>query len=129
LKNSLILETFILCPNTIYTMGSYVFDEIEGKFKVVGGYETIYPRANSIIQCGADGKSSNNCTLRGGQYQLWNSYVSYTAKFLEDKVKVGVVIKGLTFEAAVESNLVLTNEGDITFIDCVFQVSDSLLGA
>jgi hypothetical protein len=113
LKNPFEVETFVLCPNTVYKIGVY---GPEGD--IVDGYNSLQPRSNTIYSCGEDGKSSNNCTFSGGQYQVYHSLVSYNREN-----KVGVVIKGITFDRSIEGGLILVAPGDITFIDCVFSVS------
>ena len=114
LKNPFLLETYILCPNTTYQMGT--FDVTT--FRIENGSQPIYTRSNSIYQCGGDGKSSNNCIIKGGEYHVFHEYVSYGREN-----KVNVVIKGLTFEDASGGGLIIAAPGDITFIDCVFRVS------
>ena len=114
LKNPFLVETYILCPDTIYQMGT--FDSTS--FKIVNGSRPIYTRSNSIYQCGVDGKSSNNCIITGGEYHVFHEYTSYNREN-----KVNVVMKGLTFEDASGAGLIIAAPGDITFIDCVFRVS------
>jgi hypothetical protein len=114
LKNPFLLETYILCPNNIYQMGT--FDPTT--FKIENGSEPIFTRSNSIYQCGEDGKSSNNCIITGGEYHVFHDYVSHGREN-----KVNVVMKGLTFEDANDGGLIIAAPGDITFVDCVFRVS------
>jgi hypothetical protein len=114
LKDPFIVETYILCPDTIYTMGS--FDPITEIS--IDGWKPIFTRANSIFQCGEDGKSSNNCILTGGAVQIFHEVVTFNR---EDKNNV--VIKGITFEDAKTGGVVLAAPGDITLIDCIFRVS------
>lgn len=120
LKNPFLLETYILCPNTVYKFGTQDTVTLE----YVDGSAPILSRSNSIFQCGADGKSSNNCTFTGGEYHVWHLYGSHN---LENKVNV--VFKGLTFENAIEGVLVLGAPGDITIIDCIFRVSGVAIDA
>lgn len=112
LKNPFVEETYVLCPNTIFPIGGLDSES------VWIGYMPINVRANSVIQCGVDGKSSNNCTIQGGPVQLLNSLEKFSGEN-----RVGVFLKGLTFEGAVDANVVLAAPGNITFIDCIFQVS------
>jgi hypothetical protein len=114
LKNPFLLETYILCPNTIYPMGT--FDVTT--YRIENGSQPIYTRSNSIFQCGEDGKSSNNCIISGGEYHVFHEYVSYGREN-----KVNVVFKGVTFEDASGGGLIIAAPGDITFIDCIFRVS------
>jgi hypothetical protein len=113
LKNPFIVSTYILCPNTTYTMGRPNEDH-----KYLDGFEPLYTRSNSIFQCGEDGKSSNKCVFMGGEYQVFHDFLSYN-----QENKVNVVFKGITFENAKGGGLILVAPGDITFIDCIFRVS------
>jgi hypothetical protein len=113
LKSPFDVSTFVLCPNTIFQIGVIGPDNI-----VVDGYSAIQPRANTIYTCGDDGKSSNNCIIRGGSYQIYHAFVTYNREN-----KVGIVFKGITFDDSLEGGLVLVAAGDTTFIDCVFSVS------
>jgi hypothetical protein len=114
LKNPFTLETYIFCPGTFFQMGTVdpTTDE------VLNGYRAIFTRSNSIFQCGEDGKSSNNCTIYGGEYHVFHELPSYNRES-----KVNVVMKGLTFVNATGGSVVLAAPGDITFIDCIFRVS------
>ena len=114
LKNPFLLETYILCPNNIYQIGT--FDPTT--FKIENGSQPIYTRSNSIYQCGEDGKASNNCIITGGEYQVFHEYISYGREN-----KVNVVMKGLTFEDANGGGLIIGAPGDISFVNCVFRVS------
>ncbi len=114
LKDPFIVETYILCPNAVYTIGT--FDGAANT--ITGGSKAISTRANSIFQCGTDGISSNNCIVTGGTIQ-----VLHDSAFFRNEDKSNVVIKGITFEDASHSAAVLAAPGDITFIDCIFRVS------
>lgn len=117
LKDPFILEKYILCPNTIYHISTKSTSDAN---TTTIGFRTIYTRSNSIYQCGIDGKSSNHCIIRGGDFQLRHEHIFY-----DYETKVNVVIRGLTFEAAEQGALLLASPGDITFIDCIFRVSDA----
>lgn len=112
LKNPFEVETFVLCPHTVFKIGVFGPDG-----EIVDGFDSLHPRSNTIYTCGEDGKSSNNCTFDGGQYHIYHSLVSYNREN-----KVGVVLKGITFNDSVEGGVILVAPGDITFIDCVFSV-------
>lgn len=112
LKDPFVEETYILCPNTIFPIGSFNSED------VWVGFMPITVRANSIFQCGDDGKSANNCTIKGGSIQLVDTLEKYS-----NENRVGVLVKGLTFDGAVDSNVLVAAPGNITFIDCIFQVS------
>ena len=114
LKSPFVVETFILCPDTIYVMGS--FDPI-GEVQIEG-WDPIFTRANSIFQCGDDGKSSNNCVITGGDIQILHEVVTYNKES-----KDNVVVKGITFEDATVAGIMLAASGEISLIDCIFRVS------
>ena len=114
LKNPFIRETYILCPNTIYPMGTYD----TALSQVVNGFEPILTRSNSMFQCGADGKSSNNCIISGGDIHVFHEYTAFNREN-----KVNVVMRGITFEDANGAGIIVAAPGDITFVDCVFRVS------
>ena len=113
LKSPFIVETYILCPDTIYVMGS--FDPV-GDVNTEG-WDPIFTRGNSIFQCGASGKSSNNCIIRGGDIQILHEAITYNKES-----KDNVVIKGITFEDASSGSIILAS-GHISIIDCIFRVS------
>jgi hypothetical protein len=115
LKNPFEVETYILCPNTVFKIGVY-----GPTGEIVDGYHSLQPRSNTIYSCGVDGKSSNNCTFEGGYYHIYHSFTTYNKEN-----KVGVVVKGITFNNSAEGGLVLVAPGDITFIDCIISVSPS----
>ena len=114
LKSPFVVETYTLCPNTTYTIGSFdPTTEVN-----IDGWKPIFTRANSIFQCGDDGKSSNNCVITGGNFQILHEVISFNRES-----KDNVVIKGITFEDATNGGLLLAAPGDITLIDCIFRVS------
>jgi hypothetical protein len=113
LKDPLVVETFVLCPDTVYPIGVFGPDNV-----FVDGYVPLRPRSNTTYSCGEDGKASNNCTFSGEIYQVLHMFTTYN-----NENKVGIVVKGITFEKSMESSLLLVAPGDITFIDCVFSVS------
>jgi hypothetical protein len=114
MKSPFIVETYILCPNTTYKMGSLdVFAN-----EMIDGWKPIFTRSNSIFQCGEDGKSSSNCIITGGVFQLMHEVQTFN-----NELKENVVIKGITFEDATRGAALLAAPGDITFIDCIFKVS------
>lgn len=108
-------ETFILCPNTYFQVGSQTGPN-EPCCK--DGSAPLTLRQNSRYMCGKDGKSSNNCILKGGMFQA----ISSAGTFGGEK-KLNVRLEGLTFEDGGNSGVLLAAAGDVTFIDCVFRVS------
>lgn len=110
--------TFVICPNTVYQIG---FPGQIGGDPFVDGFPPLELRQNSRILCGFDGKSSNNCVLRGGQFQVFTSIFAFNQ---EDKVNIEV--QGLTFEDGGAGGLLMVAGGDVTFIDCIVQVSQAV---
>jgi len=84
-------KKFMLCPNTVYDIGQFTFNETFTG--ITGGQYPLVPRMNTVIQCGESGEASNNCTLRGGSWGL------ITVPLLNelDFDTSDVLIKGLTF--------------------------------
>jgi hypothetical protein len=108
-KNPFFEETYVICPDTVYEISTDGSDE--------SAFRPIIPRAKSIFKCGDDGKSSNNCVLSGGVFQI-----SSTLGDFPNENRVGVVFQGFTFEGGLVASAFLVAGGDITFVDCVFQV-------
>jgi len=105
-------KNIVLCPDTFYDIG----DLIPG-IGILGGQAPIVPRSNTYIKCGEDGKSSNNCILRGGGF----SVLSLPVFFSQDLYTSNVVLEGLTFQSQNVNGAFLGNPGDITFLDCIWQ--------
>jgi hypothetical protein len=104
-KNPFALERYILCPNTIYYIGG------------IEAFKPIKLRSYSVFMCGEDGKSSNNCTISGGAFHVLSSLENFSENI------VGVALQGLTFDDGNDAGILLAAPGDVTFIDCIFQVS------
>ena len=110
--DSTVHREFILCPNTEFLIGNFV-----------GGSNPMYPRRNTAYKCGIDGKSSNNCRVVSGQFQLVAFDVFSPWNPDQYEPKTNVTITGITFEAGFYATVLLGDPGDITFADCIFQVS------
>ena len=107
------IKEYILCPNTVFNIGQ-PRDTLDNQ----GGQESLRLRKNSRFLCGPDGKSSNNCILLGGLFQV----VSWAHTFGE-RTKDNVEVAGLTFRDAGGSSVLLVTAGDVKFTDCIFDVS------
>ena len=107
-----VLRTYILCPNTTFQVGAF-----NGAGQLIG-QAPIMARSNVVYKCGAEGLSTNNCILQGGSVQLTTIGFSIS----------NVLIQGLTFEGAAERGITLGESGDITFLDCIIQVSETVHG-
>jgi len=62
-KNPYTPETYILCPNTVYTIGS---EMNRGEKCCLDNQSPILSRSNTNIKCGDDGDPNNHCVLVGG---------------------------------------------------------------
>ena len=107
-KDPFVEETYVLCPNTVFVIRTD---------KSTAGANPIVLRANCIFKCGNDGKSANGCVLSGGSFQV----ISSSGDFASEN-KVGIVFQGITFDAGSVTSALLVAPGDVTFIDCIFQV-------
>jgi hypothetical protein len=116
-SNPNIENTYVLCPDTVYPIGKLLSTGV-----LEGGFETLRLRANSKFLCGADGASANNCTLIGGEFHILSAGTDFP-----DENFVNVVIQGLTFDDSGTGGVLLAFPGDVTFIDCIFQVRFTLV--
>jgi hypothetical protein len=75
-------HVYKLCPNTIFDIGTMD----ENHECCIDGDARLVPRKDTTIQCGEDGLSTNNCTLRGGPVQVisWNENYNLEAKTSRD---------------------------------------------
>jgi len=112
-KNPYTPETYILCPNTVYTIGS---EMNRGERCCLDNQSPILSRSNTNIKCGDDGDPNNHCVLVGGSFQVLFSI----SNWLEDDEHF--VVEGITFENAIFASVMLSNAGDITFRNCIFRV-------
>ena len=99
----------MLCPNTRYELT----DGTTGNDAV----NPIALRANCIFKCGDDGKSTNGCVIFGGTFQIISSSVDFPSEN-----KVGIVFQGITFDSGIVASALMVSPGEVTFIDCIFQV-------
>jgi hypothetical protein len=118
-KETFAVETFILCPNTVYNVGF-----LNSTNDYEGGGPPIYMRENSKILCGDDGSSANNCVLRGGGFHV----ISTLNLFFEvDEDPINVLVSGITFDAPAGNGVLLVSPGEIIFNDCMFRVRFPML--
>lgn len=113
-KNAFQVETYTLCPNTVYKIG---YPGSNGLTE--DGFPALSLRQNIRYICGADGKSSNNCVITGGKYQLIS-----TLSMFNGEVKSNIIIKGVTFQNGQTAGVLLVAPGDVYFEDCIFRVSN-----
>jgi hypothetical protein len=98
--------TYIMCPNTVYVPTDYELFELSG---------------NATYLCGTSGASSNNCIVRGGDFQL--SITLYAWNFA---TKDNILISGFTFEKSGISTGAIAAPGRFTIRDCIFRVSEAI---
>jgi len=106
-------KVFTLCPNTVFDIG-YTIDA-ECCFE---GQMPLLLRSNTLVKCGEDGKSSNNCTMKGGESHI------LTSRGIWDEDVFNVEIQGLTFDGPTSLTYLLAAKGDITFTDCIIKVGN-----
>lgn len=116
-KNAFQVETYTLCPNTVYKIGFLGNGGI-----TEDGFPALTLRQNTRYICGEDGKSSNNCVITGGQFQLLSTYGSFNTE-----VKANILIKGITFQDGESAGALLVAPGDVIFEDCIFRVSVAMV--
>jgi hypothetical protein len=108
-------KTYTLCPNTVFGVG---VSSLLGGCCSDGGQNPLVARPNTRFQCGEDGRSGNNCVLRGGTFQFQSTFFSSVGTSNEN-----VQVSGITFESAAKVGIVLSQAGDVTFTDCIIRVS------
>jgi len=113
LKKPFTPETYILCPNTIFPIGS---ETNPGERCCLDNQSPILSRANTEIKCGDDGDPKNKCVVTGGIFQVIFSYTNWA------ELDENFVLEGVTFQEADFASVILSNGGDITFRNCVFRV-------
>lgn len=106
-------RTYILCPNKIYPVGFLDFNYNLRRRRPEGG-PPVPLRPNLRIQCGAEGKRSDNCWITGGHLQVDGTAI----RGIRDDTLTNVVLQGLTFQASIEHSVWVTKAGDILFQDC-----------
>ena len=106
-------NTYILCPNTVFNIG---YTNSQGEC-CDGGDLPLMARSNTRWQCGEDGSSANNCTIMGGTLQLLMTPLSF-----QEEEAANVVAQGLTFTKAGLATTPAALAGDLTYLDCIFEV-------
>ena len=90
-KSTEIPQVWTLCPNTEYKTGYLVGNDI------VGGMLPLFLRSNMTIQCGDDGKNSNNCTVSTGSigFSMFLGFFDQNEYVIENGVLSGVTFVDL----------------------------------
>jgi len=107
-------KRFVICPGSVMEVGFLV-----PGVGIDQGQSPLIPRSNTEFLCGEDGKSENNCIIKGGDFGL----IAVPVFFRQDLSINNVQIKGFTFEGQVQYASFVASAGDIAFIDCVFRDS------
>lgn len=104
-----------LSPTSAPTAFCYGKDPSTQEIIIIFPNTPLHLRSNTRYLCGEDGSSSNDCRLVGGSYQLLSS-----PRLFDFEDTIGVLVQGLTFEDSRIAGAVLSNAGDVTFVDCLF---------
>ncbi len=114
LTNDKEIRTYILCPETVYEIG----DSSDGSGEYDYGHTPlILGRSNIHVLCGDDGKSENNCVLKGGHVQAHLSDRFQTG----DEIK-NVLLQGITFSESSTHSVLAEYQGQMMILDCRFEV-------
>lgn len=114
-EDSSILRTYVLCPDTVYDIGSEYDDY---NIALDGDQFLLISRPNMQVLCGENGDSANKCTFMGGSFQ-----VGLMDEFDSGEDISNILVKGVTFQGASIVNVLANGYGDVTLEDCIFQVS------
>jgi hypothetical protein len=99
----------IICPNTHIRIGNFR-NPPENDFTIVDGDIPIQiMRPNVTIQCGLDGKRSNNCTVEGGLIQVITQFEYHHPDYgvvQPQDVIDGFTLRGMTFTGVIQGRFV-----------------------
>ena len=108
-------QVWTLCPNTEYKTG-FLSDQ-----DIIVGMLPLFLRSNMTIQCGEDGKNSNNCTVSTGHLGFYTSQGMFAP---DEYVIENGVLRGITFaDLRLQYFLIGDMGGNVHLIDCHFYVS------
>lgn len=107
-------KRFVICPGSVMEVGFLV-----PGVGIDQGQAPIVPRSNTEYLCGEDGKSENNCIIKGGDFGV----IAVPVFFRQDLSVNNVQIKGFTFEGQVQYASFVATAGDINFVDCIVRDS------
>jgi hypothetical protein len=108
-------SVFVVCPDTIYKIG--YLDNNNACCDNADEHHPIVIRKNVEYLCGEDGKSSNNCTLVGGRFQLFSIPPDW-----QESIE-NVILRGFTFSSAINNAVLIANAGYVLIEDCIIRVS------
>lgn len=109
------VRTYILCPQKIYSIG--FLDSTTVNSNAISA-PLVLGRPNVHILCGVDGKSSNNCVLEGGSFQLGVMHsVAGVSAFVDN-----ILVQGVSFTQGQEANIVIDAPCNVLIQKCIFTV-------
>jgi hypothetical protein len=114
MKGPFEVKKYHVCPNRTFEIG---LDDV-GHCCLEGKYAPFLRlRSFSEFICGDDGSASNNCVISGGDVQVSATDMDYPGETIK-----GAVFRGFTFQKASFITVLIANEGDVMFDDCIFKV-------
>jgi hypothetical protein len=125
-------EAFVMCPNSVIEVGTFKDPAVNDFTFVDGDYPLMAVRENVVVQCGLDGRSTNNCTFDGGFIQVFTMEaipLPDGSIFLFDWPIDNFTVRGITFTGQPINagpytgiSLALSHPGkNIRFEDCVWK--------
>jgi hypothetical protein len=106
-------RTYVLCPNTRFIVGRYDYSG-----RLVDGQDPLFLRPNLHIQCGDDGRRSNQCLLTTGDILVDGSLD--LPSFSTAGPAAPIVLRGLTFQDPGRHFVKLTQPWTVHLVDCEF---------
>ena len=108
-------RTYILCPRTIYTVGTLDLNYNLVGFNVM---PSIPVRPNLTVRCGDSGSIDNLCWIIDGDVHVdATNYLGVTAPSVDN-----VLIEGFVFIGTLKHSFWATKPGNITFRNCEWRV-------
>ena len=106
-------NVYKLCPNMVFNIG---FDDDNG-ICCTRGMKTMYGKSRSTIQCGDNGRLEDNCVIKGGEFHFLNG-----PQIFDEQITQGMVLRGLTFEDCETTSVIMAQQGDVLFENCIWRV-------
>lgn len=117
--NANIPRTYLLCPNTVFRVGSRHTDE---GIPVGGSYPIILGRSNIRVLCGVDGRLENNCQILNGVVQ-----VAHFDEYGTGGLPItNALVQGISFSGASSINVLISGKGDVVIQDCEFKDNNNV---
>lgn len=119
-------RTYNICPNSHLKIQKY--DYQFGRYDINSGDYAAFTffRPNIIVKCGFDGDYNNNCSLSGGETQVFllSESVFEADKVLETKVE-NITLEGFRFTGGYRGTNIVNYAyvASLTLKNCVFNVS------